>query len=347
MKRKIALLFGGRGDEHAISCRSAAAIWQAIEDEVTLYPIAIDKNGECFLYFGEREALLHGSFDRASAIPAALTQEYGRGGIRSARSFVSIDVAIPALHGNFGEDGIVQGHLCAVGIPFVGTPTLGGAVSNDKALTKMLATAIGVPTLRGCLISVSLSLNEVKQSAVSVIGDYPYFIKPNSRGSSIGASTATDDESLRHALQVAAPYGEILIEPYLSHPRELEIGLLEVEGQIRLTDIGEIRYTSGFYDFDAKYQSLRAAINPHAEIRQEHRDAIVRHTHALARLLGIRDLARFDYFLTEDGRLYFNEINPFPGFTEDSLYPILVKDIGFDYKTLLSTLIDNAYARGI
>lgn len=347
MKRKIALIFGGRGDEHAISCRSAAAIWQALEDTVTLYPIAIDKSGESFLYFGECAALEYGTFDRPSAIPATLSQQYGRGGIRTERNFIPIDVAIPALHGNFGEDGIIQGYLAAMGIPFVGTPTLGGAVASDKALTKMLASAVGIPTLKGCLIEASATLTEARNAALGVIGDYPYFVKPNSRGSSIGASVATDDEQLRRALIAAAPYGEILIEPYLAHPRELEIGLFSVGGEQRLSDVGEIFCSAGFYDYETKYTHPHARVTPHASIAQSERESIVRYTHALARLLGIRDLGRFDYFLTSDGRLYFNEINPFPGFTRDSLYPVLIQNLGFDYKTLLLTLIDNAYARGI
>lgn len=347
MKQKIALIFGGRGDEHAISCRSAAAIWQAIEQEVTLYPIAIDKNGECFLYFGEREALLTGDFDRPGAIPATLSQQYGRGGVRTERSFVPIDVAIPALHGNFGEDGIIQGYLTAVGIPFVGTPTLGGALASDKALSKMLAASIGVPTLKSCLVQSTATLTQARLAAEGIIGDYPYFVKPNSRGSSIGASIATDDDTMRRALATASPYGEILIEPYLSHPRELEIGLFAKGEEILLTDIGEIRCASGFYDYDTKYRLPGADITPHAKLCEHERDSIVRYTLALSRLFGIRDLGRFDYFLSKDGGIYFNEINPFPGFTADSLYPLLVQNLGFDYKTLLLTLIENAYARGI
>ena len=347
MKRKIALLFGGRGDEHVISCKSAAAIWQALEDAVVLYPIAIDKSGESFLYFGEVDALRHGAFDRASAIPATLSQQYGRGGVRTERTFIPIDAAIPALHGNFGEDGIVQGYLCAVGIPFVGTPTLGGAVAGDKALTKMLANAIGIPTLKGCLVDRDVTLTQARHAALGTIGDYPYFVKPNSRGSSIGASIATDDEGLRRALTAAAPYGEILLEPYLASPRELEIGLFAEGEHIHLTDIGEIRCPSGFYDYETKYQTMGAKVTAHADLPQNQKDAITRHTRALARLLGIRDLGRFDYFLSSDGQLFFNEINPFPGFTNDSLYPILVQNLGFDYKTLLLTLIENAYARGV
>lgn len=347
MKRKVAILFGGRGAEHAVSCMSGASILSAIENEVDPIPIVIDKDGATYLYRDAYDTLQNGVLTLAHAIPVSLVRRGGVCGGLTDEGFFPIEVALPALHGDYGEDGVVQGLLTTLGIPFVGTPTLGGAIANDKAITKMLAASIGIPTVKGCLLSPEVGFADAKAAIRSVLGrDYPYFVKPNARGSSIGASVAKNDASLRSALASAAPYGEILVEPYLSGITELEIGYLFAHGEHRLTDIGTISSPGGFYDYREKYASHTARIASVGSLDEEIERAIRRHAMALVRLLGVRDLARIDFFLSKDGELYFNEINPFPGFTEKSLYPILVKNLGFDYKTLLLTLIEGAYARG-
>ena len=348
MKRKVALLFGGRGAEHAVSCMSGASIFSAIENEVDLLPIAIDRDGATYLYRDSRDALKNGVLTLEHSIPLSLVRQGGVCGALTAEGFFPIEVALPALHGDFGEDGVVQGYLATLGIPFVGTPTLGGAIANDKAITKMLAATVGVPTLKGCLLSPELSFADAKATVRSVLGkEYPYFVKPNARGSSVGASVAKDDASLRSALAAAAVYGEILIEPYLASITELEIGYLGVEGKSLLTPIGAISSSCGFYDYKEKYSSHTARIHYATSLDESVASAVRRHARTLVRLLGVRDLCRIDFFLCESGELYFNEINPFPGFTGESLYPILAKSIGYDYKTLLLTLIEGAYARGI
>lgn len=348
MKRKVALLFGGRGAEHAVSCMSGASILSAIENEVDLLPIAIDKDGSTYLYRDSRDMLKNGVLTLEHSIPISLVRQGGVCGGLTAEGFYPIEVALPALHGDFGEDGVVQGYLATLGIPFVGTPTLGGAIANDKAITKMLAATVGIPTLKGCLLSPELSFADAKATVRSVLGvDYPYFVKPNARGSSVGASVAKDDASLRAALAAAAAHGEILVEPYLASITELEIGYLCANGKQLLTPIGAISSPGGFYDYEEKYASHTAHIRSTTPLDESVACAVRRHALALIRLLGVRDLARIDFFLSDNGALYFNEINPFPGFTGESLYPILAKNIGFDYKTLLLTLIEGAYARGI
>ena len=348
MKRKVALLFGGRGAEHAVSCMSGASILSAIENELDLLPIAIDKDGSTYLYRDSRDSLKNGVLSLEHSPPVSLVRRDGVCGGLTDEGFYPIEVALPALHGDFGEDGVVQGFLATLGIPFVGTPTLGGAIANDKAITKMLAASLGIPTLSGCLLAPDVCFADAKATVRSVLGaDYPYFVKPNARGSSVGASVAKDDASLRAALAAAAPYGEILVEPYLASITELEIGYLFARGEHLLTDVGTISSAEGFYDYKEKYSSLTARVSPSSPLDGKIVRAIRRYAMALVRLLGVRDLARIDFFMSNDGSLYFNEINPFPGFTEKSLYPILVKNLGFDYKTLLFTLIEGAYARGV
>lgn len=353
-KRRVALLFGGRGSEHLISCKSAASIARALAGECELYTVGITKDGDLYLFGGKISDMEKGIWheDSDHLFPVFFTRRAGVGGLLYEDTLLPVDVALPALHGDFGEDGRIQGMLEVAAIPFVGTSTLGGAVSSNKALTKILAEHLAIPTVAWCTMAGDTPFAKAKLMICARFGaaEYPLILKPSDLGSSIGIRTAASDEELRTALPAMAPYGDFLIERYLPDVREIELCYLGT-GQEAVFAIGEVCYKrsselGAIYSYEKKYQSDALPIK-RAPLTQKQEDLLRHYARLLVDLLKLRDLARIDFFLDTDGNIYFNEINCFPGFTERSFYPQAMKSLGFDYKTLLLTLLERAYDRGI
>lgn len=346
----IALLFGGAGAEHRISCRSAAAILPHLSPICRrILRIGITRRGAWFLYRGSPERIADGTWssDRADLTPTFPVRIGARRGFLSPRGIARVDAVFPALHGDFGEDGRIQGLFDTVGIPYVGCDCLCGAICADKELTKRLAASIGIPVVP----YLSLTGEEGEDAAVCAVQaafggahPFPLFVKPASRGSSIGAAIATDLPSLRRAYQAARRHGKVLVERFLPSVRELECAFLDAATPI-VTHPGEIRSAADFYDYREKYDKNRASVQTRAALPPDVADAVRRDSMRLLRLLGCRDLCRIDWFYTPNGSLYFNEINTFPGFTDISLYPRLIGATGIAYDDLIGRLVSLAVHR--
>lgn len=352
-KRRVALLFGGRGSEHLISCKSAASIARALSGECELYTVGISTVGDLFLFGGKLSDMENGSWheDTDHLFPVFFTRRSGVGGLLYEDTLLPVDVALPALHGDFGEDGRIQGALEVAGIPYIGAPTLGGAVSSSKALTKILAEHLAIPTVPWCTLTPHTPFSAIKVMLRARFGaeEYPLILKPDALGSSIGIRTVQSDEELRAALPELEPYGDFLAERYLPEVREIELCFLDTQ-KPPIFAIGEVVYHRGgegaIYSYDKKYRSDLLPIK-RAPLTARQEELLRHYARSLVTLLGLRDLARIDFFLDKDGNIYFNEINSFPGFTERSFYPQALKMQGIDYKTLLLSLIEKAYDRGI
>ena len=352
-KRRVALLFGGRGSEHLISCKSAASIARALTGECELYTVGITKAGDPYLFSGKLSDLEDGSWqeDTNHLFPVLFGKRSGVSGLLYEDTMLPVDVAIPAMHGDFGEDGRIQGMLDTARIPFVGTTTLGGTISASKARTKIMAEHLAIPTVPWCMLSPDIPFSHAKMMLRARFGaqEYPLIFKPDALGSSIGIRTANSDEELRTALSAMAVHGDFLAEQYLPEVREIEVCFLETQTSPIFT-IGEVAYKRSadvtFYSYDKKYATDTSPLKRPA-LTQRQEELLRRYAAALVELVGLRDLARIDFFLDTNGNIYFNEINAFPGFTEHSFYPQAMKTLGIDYKALLIGLIKCAYDRGI
>lgn len=352
-KRRIALLFGGRGSEHLISCKSAASIARALTSECELYTVGITRSGDLYLFSGKLSDMEKGIWqeDADHLFPVSLLRRQGVGNLLCGDTLLPVDVALPALHGDFGEDGRIQGMLETVGIPFVGASTLGGAISASKARTKILAEHLSIPTVPWCMLAPSTPFSHAKMMLRARFGtrEYPLILKPDALGSSIGICTVGSDEELRAALPKMAPHGDFLAEQYLPNVREIEVCFLDCPSE-PLFVIGEVAYRRGgegaIYSYEKKYSTDIPPFK-HSPLTQRQQELLSHYARALVALVGLRDLARIDFFLDGDGNIYFNEINSFPGFTENSFYPQAMKSSGIDYKTLLFNLIERAYDRRI
>ncbi len=346
---KIAVLFGGRGAERAVSCRSCATVLSHISDRYYhVVPIGIDAVGNFWLYGGEISRIADGSWEtdenREWTFPV---RQDGRGVFRTRNEDITVDAVLPILHGDDGEDGKIQGLLDTVGIPYAGAGVLGGALCFDKAATKRIAESLHIPVVPWISVVSSMPTETVKRKVRQKFGarPFPLFVKPSSLGSSIGTAKVCSFRGLFEAIALAAPYGEVLIEKYVGHKREIEIAYLD--GDLPLfSEAGEIRVGKGYYDYREKYEKHDAKIGK-ASLDTETQERLYRYAKTLLAPLHIRDLCRFDFFLTGDGIVYFNEVNTMPGLTDISLYPRLMTDAGISPEALIERWVALALDRRI
>ncbi len=347
MPARVAVVFGGTGAEAAVSCASAADVLSSacMAEALAVY---IAKDGAWYITDTTPDAIGDGSFLSSRMTPAFPARLGTRRGFVTDSGFADVDVVMPVLHGDGGEDGLVQGTLATAGIPFVGASTRTGVLGCDKAVTKTLARAAGIPVTPFVVRRRGMCHADVERMIAEVFGPHPFplFIKPTSLGSSVGARPVDNKNDLIRALDDSACYGDTLIEPYLSPLYEIECGFLG--GAVPVySDIAGIRCGGAFYDYDEKYIGKKADIRLPADLPADLTEALYTYARALTDLLQLRDLCRLDFFLTKDGTLYFNEVNTFPGFTKQSIYPRMMERMGIPYDTLLRRLCAMAYARGV
>ena len=328
MRKRIALLYGGASSEHAVSVMGYDYVRRLIDTKkYDTLPVYIDESGEWWVDIDG---------ERYSAHPARASH----GGICTDECFIRIDAAIPLLHGECGEDGKIQGALATAGIPYVGADVTTSAICIDKTYTKAIAHSLGIPTLGSVSFTQKIDTDTALRHCLSVL-DFPMFIKPRRLGSSVGAYPARDEDEFRHSFPLSSEAGEglVTVERMLTEKREIECAFCEI-GKIRIiTPPGEI-LIDGFYGYGEKYggktkTAARAALSP------ELSGKITDYATALADALRLRHLARIDFFLSGDD-VYFNEINTFPGFTCESLYPIMLRENGIDPADAISSFIEEA-----
>ncbi|GAA1766917.1 D-alanine--D-alanine ligase family protein [Nocardioides hankookensis] len=362
-KPRVAVVFGGRSSEHAISCVTAGSVLAAIDPELyDVVPIGIATDGRWVLESGDPERLRIEGPDRLPAVDGdratiALAPEASSTGLvvtepsQPPRMLGDVDVVFPLLHGPWGEDGTIQGMLEMAGVRYVGAGVLASAVSMDKAYMKVVLAAAGLPVLP----SVTVTAREWERDPAgcreraSTLG-YPQFVKPARGGSSFGISKVHDAGELDAAIAEAVRFDpKVLVEVAAVDAREIECGVLQaLDGTPETSLPAELRVGGDheFYDFAAKYlpgESTEIDIPADLpdDIAAEIRGLAVRAFEAV----GCEGLARVDFFVLADGRVVVNEINTMPGFTPTSMYPQMWAASGVDYPALVDRLIRLALAR--
>ena len=346
-KLRVALLFGGRGAEHSISLRSAASAARALIDSSELMLVGIQRNGAIVLYTGSPDSIASGEWERESErlFPTSFVRLLDKRGLLLGGTLTPVDVVLPVLHGDYGEDGRIQGWLDSLDIPDVGASPMTGAICQDKAVTKIIAEHLSIPTVPWCLLKSGTPFAEAKlQIRAAIPEELPLILKPNALGSSIGVTPVADDPAMREGLYQASLYGDILAERYLVGVREVEVCYLSLKEELFF--VGEVNLPDSDtpYTFEKKYGTRESPLKEGA-LSKKVQSTLRRYCRALVRLLDMGELCRIDFFLTKEGKIYFNEINTLPGFSEHSFYPEMCQRHGFDYKTLLISLCEAAYAR--
>ncbi len=346
-KLRVGIVFGGRSGEHEVSVASARAIMGAI-DRATfdVVPIAIARSGQWLP--GVEPIALAAPGDQ----PAALV-ETQLGGVQPASfaqfpgAAADVDVIFPVLHGTYGEDGALQGMLEMAGLPYVGCGVLGSALGMDKDKAKTIFQAAGLPVVPW-LTLMRREIEDAQDAVVERIAatfGYPIFVKPANLGSSVGVKKAHDEAELRDALHLASRYDRKVVVEQSIDCREVECAVLGNDDP-EASVVGEILPGAEFYDYRAKYLDTSSRLLIPAPIV----DALalsIRHLAVAAyRALDLSGLARVDFFLERGtDRVFVNEVNTMPGFTEISMYPKLWQASGLDFAHLIERLIALALER--
>ncbi|MFD4468254.1 D-alanine--D-alanine ligase family protein [Rhodococcus sp. NPDC058505] len=360
-RTRVAVVFGGRSSEHSVSCVSAGSVLRNLDPDVyDVVPIGITPDGAWVLGSTDPDTLtIDGralpSVD-ASGAALTLTADPTRPGAvvaldpeRAGEILASVDVVFPVLHGAYGEDGTIQGLLELAGVPYVGPGVLASAAGMDKEFTKKLLAAEGLPI--GHQVVLRPGAATVTAADREALG-LPVFVKPARGGSSIGITRVTSWDGLDAAIAHARSHDPKVIVEAAIIGREVECGVLEFpDGTVRSSVVAEIRMPEitdddgAFYDFDTKYLDDICEFDVPAKLD----DAVGDEIRAIAvrafEALDCQGLARVDFFVTENGPV-INEINTMPGFTAISMFPRMWDAAGVDYRTLVSTLVDTALARG-
>ncbi|MBV8965860.1 MAG: D-alanine--D-alanine ligase [Mycobacteriaceae bacterium] len=359
---RVAVIYGGRSDEHAISCVSAGSILRHLDpDRFDAVPIGITAGGTWVLTDADPDRLAIVG-DRLPQVSAASGAELAlpadpqrRGELLSlggglGEALASIDVVFPVLHGPFGEDGTIQGLLELAGVPYVGAGVFASAAGMDKEFTKKLLVAEGLPIGDFAVLRPGqAALAEQDKQRLGL----PVFVKPARAGSSIGVSRVSSWDELAPAVIDARRHDpKVLVEKAI-RGRELECGVLELpDGSVEASTVGEIRVEGvrgredGFYDFATKYLDDGAELDVPAKIDEDTAARVRSLAIRAFRAIDCQGLARVDFFLTEDGPL-INEVNTMPGFTTISMFPRMWAASGVDYPTLLAAMVDTALVRGV
>ena len=341
----VGLVFGGASGEHAVSIRSARTVLDALgtganADRYAPRLFYIDRQGRWWPE-AVAGAVLASGIPSEPDLPTTLPRPGFQGFPEGA---LDVEVWLPVLHGPKGEDGTIQGLFTLMERPFVGSGVLGSAVGMDKQAMKAAFAAADLPQVPyACLNATELaaSPDAVAEHLEASLG-YPCFVKPANLGSSVGISKATNRSELLEGLRLAASLDPRLIVEQGVEARELECGVLGVN-KLRTSVLGEIRFDADWYDFDTKYSEGLS----HTLIPAPVSEAVSERARAMAldvfRAVGASGLARVDFFFNEElDALWVNEINTFPGFTSQSMYPMLWAASGLPLEDLIHTLVTEA-----
>jgi len=368
-KIRVAVVFGGRSAEHAVSCASAGLVLGAIDrDRYEVVPIGIARDGRWMLTSGDPERLAIGSGElpsvEAVATPGvSVTPRTGPGTgalVISGPAEVpadlgDVDVVLPLLHGSYGEDGTIQGLLEMTGIRYAGAGVLASAAGMDKEYMKLLFAARGLPIGRYVVVrdrdwGTSAAAAERKRvlDEIAELG-WPVFVKPARGGSSIGTSRVTQAADLEAAIEDARQYDRKVLVEAAVEGAEVECAVLEgVDGGPPEASVpGQVVVDphSSFYDFEAKYLGAETGMIIPAPIPARAFDRIRQLACAAFDAISCEGLARVDFFYTPGGEVLLNEINTMPGMTPASAFPKMWAATGLPLPDLIERIITTALAK--
>ena len=359
---RVAVVFGGRSSEHAVSCATAASVLEALDrDRYDVVPVGIAKDGHWVLAPDDPEAfrLAPGHVPevdtRAASVlvPTSATdrtlvvQEAGQ----PPRTLGEVDVVFPLLHGPFGEDGTIQGLLDLADVRYVGSGVTASAVMMDKHVMKVLLSSAGLP-VGPYVVITDKDWRRDKAAAMDAVHglSWPVFVKPARAGSSMGISRVTEPEALEAAIEVAREHDPKVVVEAAVFGREIECGVLEGRDTEppRTSELGEciVVRNHEFYDYEAKYLAGDdVRLESPADLPTAVADEIREMAAKAFEVAGCEGLARVDFFLPEGGGVLVNEVNTMPGFTPSSMYPRMWAAAGLGYPELIDELIALALAR--
>ena len=340
-KKSLILLYGGRSAEREVSVLSAESVMRAINyDLFSVKTYFITKEGD-FIKTQEFEAkpvadeklMTNATVDMSRKIKPSDIYEDGA-------------VVFPVLHGPMGEDGSIQGFLEVLKMPYVGCNILSSSLAMDKITTKRVLESAGIAQVPYVAVVDGEDLEQKIQEIEEKLS-YPVFTKPSNMGSSVGISKSDNQEELRASLELAFKYdSRVLVEQGVT-AREIEVGLLG-NADVKSSLPGEVVKDVAFYDYQAKYIDNKITMAIPAQLPEGVVNTMRQNAETAFRAIGGLGLSRCDFFYTEDGQVFLNELNTMPGFTQWSMYPLLWENMGLAYPDLIEKLValaEEAFAK--
>jgi D-alanine-D-alanine ligase len=369
-KIRVAIVFGGRSTEHAVSCLGAGHILAAIDrDRYEVVPVGIARDGRWVLT-GDDPELLAVRGSELPSVEAVATPGTGvaarfdsaSGGLvvtgpgEVPRSLGEVDVVLPLLHGAYGEDGTLQGLLEMTGTCYAGAGVFASAAGLDKEYMKLIFAARGLPVGRHVVVrdrdwNPAAGGQDERKRVLDEIGElgFPVFVKPARGGSSIGTSRARDRAELERAIEIARRHDPKVLAEEAIEGMEIECAVLEgIDGGPPEASIPARVLIGGgaeFYDFQAKYLEADTGVEIPPPIPGEHVARIRQLACAAFDAISCEGLARVDFFYTPDGLILLNEINTMPGMTHASAFPMMWEATGLPLPRLVDRIIQTALRR--
>ena len=345
-KIKLGVICGGMSTENEVSVVSADSILGNLnKNKYEVYPIYIEKDGKWYEFEKKKEKIDVGEqVNKTNEIVDVISY------------LKRLDVLFPVLHGLYGEDGTIQGLFELLQIPYVGCKVLASSVGMDKAYAKIIFEKVGlnqakyeyIRNYKDKYIYIDKNFNEklLELDEVSEIISknlkYPMFIKPSNSGSSVGINKATNKEELKDYIKYASKFDKkILIEEGIDG-REVECAVLGNE-EVIASCVGEVKSAEEFYSYEAKYKNEESKTEIPAEISEDISRDIRKQAIKAFKAIDGKGLSRVDFFIEKNtNKIYINEINTLPGFTNISMYPKLFEKSGIKYEELIDKLINLA-----
>ena len=328
---KLGVIYGGISTEHDVSEMSAKSVIENLDKEkYEIHEIYINEYGKWYeIKNGEQEEIYNLIW-----------------------TLKELDVVFPVLHGIGGEDGTIQGMLEMLKVPYVGCGVLASSVGMDKVYTKIIFERARIPQApyvyvrkrdnQYVIVKENFYEEEFKIEEITKMIKFPMFVKPSNSGASVGVKKATNKEELKMAIENAVQYDEKVLVEQGINAREVECAILDGK-EIQASTVGELLSAEDFYSFDSKYNIPESKTVIPAEIKKEQIKQIQELAIKAFKAIDGKGLARVDFFVeNETKKIYINEINTMPGFTNISMYPKLFEAVGIKYSELLDKLISNA-----
>jgi D-alanine-D-alanine ligase len=339
---ELVIIYGGPSAEHEVSCISARRIARtALEGGWIVWALGLTHDRR-WVDAHHVLANLH-DIESLPSPDVLLSEDPGSEVAHLDEALPPDPVVFPVLHGPFGEDGVIQGHLETLQVPYVGAGVLSSAVCMDKGIAKSVLHDHGLPVAAWRVAQRSSWSADVMEEALDALG-LPLFVKPANLGSSIGVAKVSDAASFGDSVRSAFEFDDYVIIEEFVRGRELELALMGNE-DVRVTRAGEILVSREFYDYDDKYVLGTAETIAPTDLT----DAQLAHAQRVAtaayRALHVEGLARVDLFLHDDDEIKVNEVNTMPGFTPISMFPMLWEAEGVSFPHVVDELVDLARSR--
>jgi D-alanine-D-alanine ligase len=338
--KTMLVIFGGQSPEHEISIRSFFGVFSDLPKDWKKVPVYIERNG-MWSWMDARFLTDPKSIPSARVSCGLMRQGPGWVSLVHAKSgevLEKVDFVFPILHGEYGEDGRIQGWLDMLGVPYAGCGMEASAISMNKWATKVLCQHGGVPIVPTFPLT---RVNHKSFNPESLPFLLPWFVKPARTGSSVGVSRVNEIGQLNSALEEAFLYDSLVLIEKGILGREMECSVLEdVEaGTLITSEPAEIIPGDVFYSYKDKYLDDKAKILCPADLSPSQKELIQNYAATTFRLVGGRGYARVDFLLDNQGSVFLNEINTIPGFTSISMFPKMLEVSGFSRKTILQKIV--------